>query len=192
MDGNERQSLPTIEARVGKPRRLGIMGGTFDPIHYGHLVTAEQAREALDLDLVLFMPSGNPAFKQDQVVSSPEDRYAMTVLATAANPAFYASRFEIDRPGITYTVDTLRALRAAYDDDGSSISSRVPMPLWISSPGTTPRRRRLLLPLLRQRARGMTSTRPACASRARDIPSTCAISRSCACHLVHQHSHTCG
>ena len=117
MDGNERQSLPTIEARVGKPRRLGIMGGTFDPIHYGHLVTAEQAREALDLDLVLFMPSGNPAFKQDQEVSSPEDRYAMTVLATAANPAFYASRFEIDRPGITYTVDTLRALRAAYDDD---------------------------------------------------------------------------
>ena len=117
MDGNERQSLPTIEARAGKPRRLGIMGGTFDPIHYGHLVTAEQAREALDLDLVLFMPSGNPAFKQDQEVSSPEDRYAMTVLATAANPAFYASRFEIDRPGITYTVDTLRALRAAYDDD---------------------------------------------------------------------------
>ena len=117
MDGNERQSLHTIEARVGKPRRLGIMGGTFDPIHYGHLVTAEQAREALDLDLVLFMPSGNPAFKQDQEVSSPEDRYAMTVLATAANPAFYASRFEIDRPGITYTVDTLRALRAAYDDD---------------------------------------------------------------------------
>lgn len=90
------------------------MGGTFDPIHYGHLVTAEQAREALDLDLVLFMPAGSPAFKQGAPVSDPEDRYAMTVLATAANASFYASRFEIDRPGVTYTVDTLRALRSWY------------------------------------------------------------------------------
>ncbi len=62
--------------------RQGIMGGTFDPIHYGHLVTAEQAREALDLDLVLFMPAGSPAFKQDKHVSDPEDRYAMTVTST--------------------------------------------------------------------------------------------------------------
>ena len=93
------------------------MGGTFDPIHYGHLVTAEQAREALALDLVLFMPAGSPAFKQDREVTSPEDRYAMTVLATAANPSFYASRFEIDRPGVTYTVDTLKALRSAYPEN---------------------------------------------------------------------------
>lgn len=109
--------LPALGADPSRTYRLGIMGGTFDPIHYGHLVTAEQAREALDLDLVLFMPAGSPAFKQDKRVTDPEDRYAMTVLATAANPAFYASRFEIDRPGVTYTVDTLCALREHYPDN---------------------------------------------------------------------------
>lgn len=106
--------LPELGADRSREYRLGIMGGTFDPIHYGHLVTAEQAREALGLDLVLFMPAGSPAFKQGARVTGPEDRYAMTVLATAANPAFDASRFEIDREGITYTVDTLRAMRAHY------------------------------------------------------------------------------
>ena len=114
MDGTQRLRLPVLGDDPHREYRLGIMGGTFDPIHYGHLVTAEQAREALDLDLVLFMPAGSPAFKQGQPVTSPEDRYAMTVLATAANPSFYPSRFEIDRAGITYTVDTLRALRAWY------------------------------------------------------------------------------
>ncbi|OUO19830.1 nicotinate-nucleotide adenylyltransferase [Collinsella sp. An307] len=113
MDRSASQ-LPELGQDPGREYRLGIMGGTFDPIHYGHLVTAEQAREALALDLVLFMPAGSPAFKQDREVTSPEDRYAMTVLATAANPSFYASRFEIDRPGVTYTVDTLKALRSAY------------------------------------------------------------------------------
>ena len=106
--------LPELPCDDTHEMRLGIMGGTFDPIHYGHLVTAEQAREALDLDAVLFMPAGQPAFKQDKKVTDAEDRYAMTVLATAANPAFLASRFEIDRPGVTYTVDTLRALRERY------------------------------------------------------------------------------
>ena len=77
--------LPDIGGDPGRECRLGIMGGTFDPIHYGHLVTAEQAREALALDLVLFMPAGNPAFKQDRPVTDAEDRYAMTVLATAAS-----------------------------------------------------------------------------------------------------------
>ena len=95
--------LPELPLEDGQEFRLGIMGGTFDPIHYGHLVTAEQARESLDLDAVLFMPAG-----------SAEDRYAMTVLATAANPAFLASRFEIDRLGVTYTADTLHALRDFY------------------------------------------------------------------------------
>lgn len=109
--------LPALGSDPGRVYRLGIMGGTFDPIHYGHLVTAEQAREALDLDLVLFMPAGSPAFKQDKRVSDPEDRYAMTVLATAANAAFYASRFEIDRPGVTYTVDTLSELRRHYPEN---------------------------------------------------------------------------
>lgn len=115
MDRSASQ-LPELGQDPGREYRLGIMGGTFDPIHYGHLVTAEQAREALALDLVLFMPAGSPAFKQDREVTSPEDRYAMTVLATAANPSFYASRFEIDRPGVTYTVDTLKALRSAYPE----------------------------------------------------------------------------
>lgn len=109
--------LPELGADASREYRLGIMGGTFDPIHYGHLVTAEQAREALDLDLVLFMPAGRPAFKLDEDVSDAEDRYAMTILATAANSAFDASRFEIDREGVTYTIDTLRALRAYYPDN---------------------------------------------------------------------------
>ena len=106
--------LPELGADPEREYRLGIMGGTFDPIHFGHLVTAEQAREALSLDLVLFMPAGSPAFKQNSPVTDAEDRYAMTLLATAANPAFDASRFEIDREGITYTIDTLEALRAHY------------------------------------------------------------------------------
>ena len=102
---------------VGKRRvRLGIMGGTFDPIHNGHLVAAEVAMGEVGLDLVLFMPAGSPAFKQDRSVTSAESRYAMALLATADNPQFLASRFEIDREGITYTADTLRLLRAHYGD----------------------------------------------------------------------------
>ena len=92
-------------------KRVGIMGGTFDPIHNGHLVAAEQAFDDLALDLVVFMPAGHPAFKQDRNVSSGEDRYAMTLLATSDNPHFLASRFEVDREGVTYTADTLRQLR---------------------------------------------------------------------------------
>lgn len=114
MGPASRQPLPELGADPAREYRLGIMGGTFDPIHYGHLVTAEQAREALGLDLVLFMPAGSPAFKEGAGVTGAEHRYAMTVLATAANPAFYASRFEIDREGTTYTVDTLRLLREHY------------------------------------------------------------------------------
>ncbi len=111
------QKLPDLGEDDTHEYRLGIMGGTFDPIHYGHLVTAEQAREALNLDVVLFMPAGEPAFKLDQTITDAESRYAMTVLATAANPSFLASRFEIDREGTTYTADTLRALRAYYPDN---------------------------------------------------------------------------
>jgi nicotinate-nucleotide adenylyltransferase len=90
------------------------MGGTFDPIHLGHLVTAEEALVQFNLDRVIFMPTGRPAAKSDAAVSSAEDRYLMTVLATAPNPDFDVSRMEVDRPGTTYTVDTLRALRDAY------------------------------------------------------------------------------
>lgn len=109
--------LPVLEPRLDSPRRLGIMGGTFDPIHNGHLVAAEAAFDELSLDLVVFMPAGSPAFKQDKKVSSGEDRYAMTLLATSDNPHFMASRFEVDRAGITYTAETLTRLRALYPQD---------------------------------------------------------------------------
>lgn len=94
--------------------RLGIMGGTFDPIHFGHLVTAEEALVQFNLDRVVFMPTGIPALKVRDDVTSAEDRYLMTVLATASNPDFDVSRMEVDRPGLTYTVDTLRALRDSH------------------------------------------------------------------------------
>lgn len=97
--------------------RLGIMGGTFDPIHFGHLVTAEEALVQYDLDRVLFMPTGEPALKTRRNISPAEDRYLMTVIATAANPEFDVSRVEIDRPGVTYTVDTLVELRETYGAD---------------------------------------------------------------------------
>lgn len=90
------------------------MGGTFDPIHFGHLVTAEEALVQFNLDRVIFMPTGTPAAKRHTHVSDAEHRYLMTVLATAANPDFDVSRLEVDRPGVTFTVDTLSSLREAY------------------------------------------------------------------------------
>jgi nicotinate-nucleotide adenylyltransferase len=95
-------------------RRIGLMGGTFDPLHLGHLVTAEEAHVELKLDEVVFLPAGTPWQKRE--VTSAEHRYLMTVLATAANPAFSVSRLEVERTGETYTVDTLRAVRAALPD----------------------------------------------------------------------------
>ena len=86
--------------------RVGVMGGTFDPIHNGHLVAASEVAAALQLDEVIFVPTGEPWHKK--VVSSSEHRYLMTVIATAANPRFTVSRVDIDRPGTTYTIDTLR------------------------------------------------------------------------------------
>lgn len=111
------RDLPQLGQDPGRTYRLGVMGGTFDPIHNGHLVTAEQAAGDLDLDVVVFVPAGSPAFKQDRRVSSPEDRNAMTLLATADNPHFLVSRIEVDREGITYTVDTLELLRQHYPDN---------------------------------------------------------------------------
>ncbi len=90
------------------------MGGTFDPVHYGHLVAAEEALVQFNLDRVVFMPTGRPVRKTHRAVSSAEDRYLMTVIATASNPDFEVSRLEIDRPGDTYTVDTLRLLRDSH------------------------------------------------------------------------------
>ncbi|MCL6635485.1 MAG: adenylyltransferase/cytidyltransferase family protein, partial [Peptococcaceae bacterium] len=90
----------------GKVRRLGIMGGTFDPIHYGHLVTAEGARYELDLDKVVFVPAGRPPHKPDYRITEPRLRYVMTALAVASNPFFEASSLEVERPGPSYTIDT--------------------------------------------------------------------------------------
>ena len=109
--------LPILGQDPTRTYRIGIMGGTFDPIHNGHLVAAEQAFDDLGLDVVVFMPAGRPAFKQDRSVTSGEDRYAMTLLATSDNPHFVASRFEVDREGITYTADTLERMRAIYPDN---------------------------------------------------------------------------
>ena len=97
--------------------RLGVMGGTFDPIHAGHLVTAEEAVHQFELDEVLFVPTGRPWMKEHEKLSPAEDRYLMTVIATASNPRFRVSRLEVDRDGPTYTIDTLRSLKAELDAD---------------------------------------------------------------------------
>lgn len=94
-----------------EPHRIGIMGGTFDPIHFGHLNCAERVREALGLDRVIFIPAGDPAFKQGRDIADSCDRYEMCSLAIADNPAFEMSDLEISRSGITYTVDTLEEIR---------------------------------------------------------------------------------
>ena len=90
------------------------MGGTFDPIHHGHLVAASEVGHAFSLDEVVFVPTGHPEDKEG--ASPAEDRYLMTVIATASNPRFSVSRVDIDRPGPTYTIDTLRDLHAAHPD----------------------------------------------------------------------------
>lgn len=90
------------------------MGGTFDPIHHGHLVAASEVAQSFDLDEVVFVPTGIPWQKTD--VSPSEDRYLMTVIATASNPRFTVSRVDIDRPGDTYTIDTLRDLKRRRPD----------------------------------------------------------------------------
>ena len=90
------------------------MGGTFDPIHHGHLVAASEVAQNYDLDEVIFVPTGSPWMKTD--VSSGEHRYLMTVIATAANPRFTVSRVDIDREGPTYTVDTLRDIKRQRPD----------------------------------------------------------------------------
>jgi nicotinate-nucleotide adenylyltransferase len=97
-------------------RRVGVMGGTFDPIHHGHLVAASEVQAWFDLDEVVFVPTGQPWQKADRQVSPPEHRYLMTVVATASNPRFTVSRVDIDRGGPTYTIDTLRDLAAQQPD----------------------------------------------------------------------------
>lgn len=105
----ERGTATTLGAMTG---RVGIMGGTFDPIHLGHLVCAEEALHAFALDEVVFVPTGAPWQKRDREVTGAERRYEMTRLATASNAAFRVARSEIEREGPTYTIDTLRDFHA--------------------------------------------------------------------------------
>lgn len=91
------------------------MGGTFDPIHNGHLIAASEVADRFDLDRVVFVPTGEPWQKADRRVSPAEDRYLMTVIATAANPRFTVSRVDIDRSGPTYTIDTLKDLGEQFE-----------------------------------------------------------------------------
>mgnify|MGYP002737278257 CR=1 FL=1 len=102
---------------VNDRKRLGVMGGTFDPIHHGHLVAASEVQAWFNLDEVVFVPTGQPWQKGEREVSPAEDRYLMTVIATASNPRFSVSRVDIDRPGPTYTKHTLRDLRAERGPD---------------------------------------------------------------------------
>ncbi|HEV7908502.1 MAG TPA: nicotinate-nucleotide adenylyltransferase [Pseudonocardiaceae bacterium] len=101
---------------MSNARRIGVMGGTFDPIHHGHLVAASEVQARFDLEEVIFVPTGQPWQKSDREVSKAEDRYLMTVIATASNPRFSVSRADIDRGGLTYTIDTLTDLKAQYPD----------------------------------------------------------------------------
>jgi nicotinate-nucleotide adenylyltransferase len=94
--------------------RLGVMGGTFDPIHHGHLVAASEVQSRFELDEVVFVPTGIPWQKGEREVSSAEDRYLMTVIATASNPRFSTSRVDIERRTPTFTVDTLTDLRTQF------------------------------------------------------------------------------
>ncbi|MGO1401965.1 MAG: nicotinate-nucleotide adenylyltransferase [Flaviflexus sp.] len=119
-DRSHETDLSSIEAphtKGTRHRRIGIMGGTFDPIHHGHLVAASEVQYRFGLDEVIFVPTGEQPYKQDRDVSPAENRYLMTVIATASNSRFSVSRVDIDRPGLTFTIDTLRDLREIYPDD---------------------------------------------------------------------------
>ena len=110
----QRESEPGDDTGRQSVRRLGVMGGTFDPIHHGHLVAASEVANKFALDEVIFVPTGNPWQKEGKSVSPAEDRYLMTVIATASNPRFSVSRVDVDREKSTYTVDTLRDLRSQH------------------------------------------------------------------------------
>lgn len=98
-------------------RRIGILGGTFDPIHVGHLMTAEAVRDEFGLDKVIFVPAAVPPHKMDQQVTEARHRYLMTVLATNSNPHFDVSPVEMDRPGPSYTIDTIYELKRQYGEN---------------------------------------------------------------------------
>lgn len=99
---------------TGKVSRFGIMGGTFDPVHYGHLVAAEAARHEQGLEKVIFIPAGKPPHKPNHHITDPWQRFAMTSLAVASNPFFETSPMEVERPGSSYTIDTVREISSLY------------------------------------------------------------------------------
>jgi nicotinate-nucleotide adenylyltransferase len=97
-----------------KSNKIGIMGGTFDPIHIGHLIIAEESRVNFDLDKIIFVPTGEPPHKNLKNVTSAKDRYEMTLLSIMHNPYFYISDIEIKREGLTYTIDTIKYFKKRY------------------------------------------------------------------------------
>jgi nicotinate-nucleotide adenylyltransferase len=118
-----------------RPRRIGILGGTFDPIHVGHLVVAEDVWYRLDLSEILFVPAREPPHKQHRPVSPVADRLAMVERAIAGNPHFRLSRADVDRPGMSYSVDTVRTIRAEVGPSAEiffiiGADSLVDLPTW--------------------------------------------------------------
>ncbi len=108
--------MEILNSTIRNSNRIGLMGGTFDPIHWGHLVTAEEVRQEFCLDKVIFIPSGHPPHKKDYTVTDAEHRLMMTIIATVTNPFFATSRIEIDRLGPSYTIDTIEAFREMYKE----------------------------------------------------------------------------
>lgn len=125
-----------IRSHALRKRKIGIMGGTFDPIHFGHLLAAEEACLALGLEEVIFVPTGDPYHKRGRNVSSAEDRYTMVLLTTLDNPTFKTSRIEIDRKEASHTVDTLREMRHWYIPESTEfyfitgLDAFLDMPKW--------------------------------------------------------------
>ena len=103
-----------INRNNNEPKKIGIMGGTFNPVHHGHLVTAQEALDQFGLDEVIFIPTGDPPHKIEDLLAHAEDRYLMTVISTSSNSSFFVSRVEIDRTGKSYTIDTVKELRKIY------------------------------------------------------------------------------
>ena len=112
LDGQESQNLQ----RIIKSVRIALFGGTFDPVHYGHLRLAEEAREAANLERVLFVPANASPFRLQEPLSAPQHRLQMLHLATVDNPAFEVSELEIQRGGVSYTIDTVVAIRNQYPE----------------------------------------------------------------------------
>lgn len=115
-EGPEAAPLPVAEHEISRPRRVGVLGGTFDPPHLGHLWLAALAADELELDRVLFMPAARPPHKRRRRISSTSDRLVMTRLAITGNPAFELCPLEIERPGPSFTVDSVRELRRLHPD----------------------------------------------------------------------------